>query len=87
MTQLRHLVADPDAVWALKDQIRDERLLDRDPVHLNRTMFERWLKVRAKVELADALEGDVDDVQETVVERLAPFVQAWRREAARRNSR
>lgn len=87
MTQVRHLVADPDALWALKDRLRDERLLAKDPVQMNRTLFERWLELKAKVELESALHEGADDIQETVVERLAPYVQAWRREAVRRHKR
>jgi len=87
MTQLRYLVDDPSAMWALKDRLRESALLRKDPVQMNRTLFERWLEVKAKVELAAAIDRGVTDVQEAVVERLAPYVQAWRLEAAKRYGR
>ncbi len=37
-----------EEIYALKDRIKAERVLDEDPMKLNRTQFERYLSAKAE---------------------------------------
>lgn len=87
MPQVRFLIDNPGAVWAYKDYLREQMLLGKDPVKLNRTMFNRWLELKAKVVLDEVLAEGSEDPKAEVLRRLQHHVTAWRRESARRQAR
>lgn len=87
MPAIRQLL-DPEArerVYSLKDTLKRDRVLDANPLGLNRTQFELYLTAKAETLIAEALsDGDhPNKVFRHVRLRLKLLDKQWRREAKR----
>jgi len=89
MASIRNILSDEDRerVYAYKDQIREDQVLRRDPMRLNRTQFDRYLraKARAVVQEQMALHGDGEMAFMKARIALTLLDDAWRQEAKRIN--
>lgn len=89
MTQIRFLIPETDAqaMWNAKDRFRTQRFLAQDPLNMNRTLFDRWIKLAASAALEEAEQHGVeeDTAVDIIVSRLARIQDAWKAEAKRRH--
>ncbi len=79
---------DPEArerVYAIKDEIKRDRVLDQDPMTLNRTRFNLYLIAKAEALIAEKLSAGMHPNKVYLQTRLSIEVtdRLWRREAKR----
>lgn len=85
MAQIRDLVSDEQQVWAIKDQLREERILDQDPTAMNKTRFEKYLKAYKTAKVIEYLNAGVEELSELesrVQHDVAPIISAWHKRSA-----
>ena len=89
MATIKQLVGTNKAeeIYALKDRIKSERVLDNDPMKLNRTQFERYLSAKAESLILDYTHqyGDIDAAFEKAEIYLTLVDAQWRRAATAYN--
>ena len=89
MAHMKHLL-DPvqrEEVYALKDTLRSERLLERDYLRMNRTEFNHYLRAKAESVIQEQISRGAD---EELAYHKAKIVLGfldgkWRQEAKRIN--
>lgn len=87
MPAIRQLL-DPEArekVYAIKDQIKRDRVLDQDPMTLNRTKFDLYMTAKAEALIAEKLSAGLhpDEVYRRTKLALEVTDRLWRLEAKR----
>lgn len=87
MTTIRQLL-DPEVrekVYAIKDEIKRDRVLDQDPMMLNRTKFNRYMTAKAEALIAEKLAAGLhpNDVFRRTKLSLEIIDRQWRMEAKR----
>jgi hypothetical protein len=87
MATIKQLVGTERAeeIYALKDAIKRERILDRDPMAMNRTQFEAYMAARAEAIILDQTsEGtEVNQAFHNAKLYLELLDVKWRQEAKR----
>lgn len=89
MASIRHLLGDVERekVYEFKDRLKDERTLTRDPMRLNRTQFDRYLRAKAAAIVQEQMSkhDDLDLAYHKARVAMTLLDGAWRQEAKRIN--
>lgn len=84
MTAIRHLIANPEEVWAYKDQLRDEQLLKLVPETLYKGKFLEYMRAKAKALYAEHRKQHEEPVALRLTElRMKEITENWKQAAKR----
>ncbi len=87
MTTIRQMLAPEvrEQVYAIKDEIKRDRVLGQDPMTLNRTRFDRYMTAKAEALIAERLAAGLhpNEVFRRVRLSLEVIDRQWRMEAKR----
>jgi len=83
MAQIRDLISNASEVWEAKDEARAAHILERNPVALNKTEFNAYVRARTKAFAIELLEEgtnptQIPDIIEADIRRLRGM---WSRQA------
>ena len=85
MAQIRDLIDNESEVWGVKDAVREERILDDNPVEMNKSRFEKYLKAYKTAKVIEHLAAgisEIDELESMVQHDVAPIVSAWHKRSA-----
>lgn len=89
MASIRNMLgeAEREAVYAFKDRIREDQVLRRDPMRLNRTQFDRYLRAKGRAVIQEQMDQHGDREMAMMKAKIALVLldDAWRQEAKRIN--
>lgn len=89
MATIKQLVGTERAeqLYALKDALKRRTILDRDPMRLNRTQFERYLAAKAEAIVSFEVShgSDVESAYRKAEIHMVITDSQWREEAKRLN--
>lgn len=85
VAQIRELISNEAEVWGVKDVVREEHILDENPVAMNKTRFEKYLKAYKTAKVIEHLSAGVnelDELESLIRHDIAPVVSAWHKRSA-----
>lgn len=89
MANIKALIGHDKAeeLYALKDALKRRTILDRDPMRLNRTQFERYLAAKAEAIVSFEVShgSDVESAYRKAEIHMVATDAKWRAEAKRLN--
>lgn len=85
MAQIRDLIGNEKQVWEVKDTLRDEYILDENPVNMNRTRFEMYLKAYRTKKVIEYIQdgvSDLADLENLLAYDVQPILTEWHKQSA-----